>query len=977
MLSILKKVILLFLILCMLIIMVSCGGNPIIPPIDEEGNIRITDMFWDSNTKVIEITLDPFPSTWGNWTMYIDGEKLPMEGGTGNPVIRPNASLDELPTGLLVGTLPWVSPLTEVDFPCCGTIQFDIPGEGLTNEYEFNLINFGCETASEEECSQTPIPSPDPEEEAIIPETTKVIEEETIQKIVSVSEDQSIITFEELTPQLEEISPGDVIVMGETVNTPEGLLRRVTNITKDGSQVIIETEFASLEEVIEQGSFEFDITLEPEDIERGFSYPKGVRLIEDKFETGYSFSYEFNKALCNNHLIVDGELSFDYHILLNGTFGLLKLKTLEFKNTVESKAELDVTLTDSFSVGDLLDDNPKTLFTIPFKKITVWVSYVPIVLKPQIDINVGLDGEIFAELTTGVTISQEDEGAYVAGVEFDNGTWKEIKNEPVFSFEFREPSLSAGAKIKAYTGPQLELMLYGIAGPYCNIYGYLDFEAGIWDNPWWELYAGLDVTAGLQLEIITKFWSAVYSSPEFDIINYRTPEPIAQADGPFGGGTNHPPEISDLSADPPSVNINQTATITCFASDEDGDPLTYHWTKNVGSFEGSTSGSSVTWRAPSTEGNYTVECEVSDGEGGKDNDSVNIVVTESDEPPPATVAPIISLVEGVDDGYVNADEVAYGLAVCGVGPAYAEIKIYINDICADTGDVLADGFWVVNVVSELDVDGTKTLYATATEDGLAESAHSNEITFILDTTGTEENGTYTITASAGSHGSISLSGSVTVNEGSDKSFTITPDTGYQIDNVLVDGSSVGAVSSYTFTNVTEDHTISATFIIEDSGTYDLRDIGPAGGWIFYDKGYYSSGWRYLEAAPVSTEWFGKEWGSYSTLIGGTGTGIGTGQSNTTIIVTWLNSHSETDRAAQLCDALTEGGYSDWFLPSKGELNLMYENLKVFGVGGFADKSYWSSSEGHANYAWDQVFYDGFHYDNAKYATDRVRAVRAF
>ena len=72
--------------------------------------------------------------------------------------------------------------------------------------------------------------------------------------------------------------------------------------------------------------------------------------------------------------------------------------------------------------------------------------------------------------------------------------------------------------------------------------------------------------------------------------------------------------------------------------------------------------------------------------------------------------------------------------------------------------------------------------------------------------------TYTITASAGPHGSINPSGNVTVNQGSDISFTITPDAGYQIDDVLVDGSSVGAVSSYTFTNVTEDHTISATFI---------------------------------------------------------------------------------------------------------------------------------------------------------------------
>ena len=162
-----------------------------------------------------------------------------------------------------------------------------------------------------------------------------------------------------------------------------------------------------------------------------------------------------------------------------------------------------------------------------------------------------------------------------------------------------------------------------------------------------------------------------------------------------------------------------------------------------------------------------------------------------------------------------------------------------------------------------------------------------------------------------------------------------------------------------------------------NSTYDLRDIGPAGGWIFYDKGSYSDGWRYLEAAPASTEWTDEQWGSYGTLIGGTETGIETGQSNTTTIVAWLNSHGETDRAAQLCDALTVGGYSDWFLPSLDELNLMYTNLKCFGVGGFTDRAYWSSTEYDANDAQRQGFSSGYQRYNDKRSTFSVRAVRAF
>ena len=70
---------------------------------------------------------------------------------------------------------------------------------------------------------------------------------------------------------------------------------------------------------------------------------------------------------------------------------------------------------------------------------------------------------------------------------------------------------------------------------------------------------------------------------------------------------------------------------------------------------------------------------------------------------------------------------------------------------------------------------------------------------------------YTITATAGENGSISPSGEFTVTAGEDQTFTITPDRGYHIQDVLVDGVSVGAVSSYTFEAVAENHTITATF----------------------------------------------------------------------------------------------------------------------------------------------------------------------
>jgi len=87
----------------------------------------------------------------------------------------------------------------------------------------------------------------------------------------------------------------------------------------------------------------------------------------------------------------------------------------------------------------------------------------------------------------------------------------------------------------------------------------------------------------------------------------------------------------------------------------------------------------------------------------------------------------------------------------------------------------------------------------------------------------QDSSIYTITATAGSGGSISPSGTVTVTNGEDQTFAMIPYTGYHVEDVIVDGLSVGAVTSYTFTNVTSNHTINATFGAVNSSP-DLSNI---------------------------------------------------------------------------------------------------------------------------------------------------------
>jgi TolB-like protein len=162
--------------------------------------------------------------------------------------------------------------------------------------------------------------------------------------------------------------------------------------------------------------------------------------------------------------------------------------------------------------------------------------------------------------------------------------------------------------------------------------------------------------------------------------------------------------------------------------------------------------------------------------------------------------------------------------------------------------------------------------------------------------------------------------------------------------------------------------------------YKIGQKGPAGGIVFFDKGDYSNGWRYLEAAPLELE-FTARWGASGRSVQGTHTAVGTGKRNTQFINEFLlNTTKETMTASQLCNTLNFSGYRDWFLPSNDELDLMYKNLKQKGLGGFSNDWYWSSSQYDENRTWGQHFSNGTQrvdFNYGKNTTFLVRAVRAF
>jgi hypothetical protein len=163
--------------------------------------------------------------------------------------------------------------------------------------------------------------------------------------------------------------------------------------------------------------------------------------------------------------------------------------------------------------------------------------------------------------------------------------------------------------------------------------------------------------------------------------------------------------------------------------------------------------------------------------------------------------------------------------------------------------------------------------------------------------------------------------------------------------------------------------------------YKIGDTGPAGGIVFYDKGAFFDGWRYLEAAPRDVG-SGAPWSANSTGVRGTSTSAGSGKRNTELIVSALRESGESTAAAQVTSYYSQGGYDDWFLPSKDELDFIYKNLKQKNLGEFSSGYYWSSSHFNGIYgddtrAWGQRFRDGSQDYLVKSGTNSVRAVRAF
>jgi len=158
--------------------------------------------------------------------------------------------------------------------------------------------------------------------------------------------------------------------------------------------------------------------------------------------------------------------------------------------------------------------------------------------------------------------------------------------------------------------------------------------------------------------------------------------------------------------------------------------------------------------------------------------------------------------------------------------------------------------------------------------------------------------------------------------------------------------------------------------------YKVGETGPAGGLIFYDKGNNSGGWRYLEAAPASTDREIATFSASSEFRIARDRHLGSGKENTVLLMEILGKRGGSiNTAPWVCDSLVINGFDDWYQPSIEELIILYTN--TYGKdrsGGFRPVKYWSSTYNPDGTVLVVDFYDGKE-GTTSGNMDRVRAIR--
>ncbi len=346
----------------------------------------------------------------------------------------------------------------------------------------------------------------------VIPDTTVVIPISTTQYIESITDDFTF-TFSQWTPELEALDPGDVLVGDASDKAPNGFLRKVKEVTTLCDKIVVVTEFATLEEAIQDASVQTHQTLKPGMV-LSANHADGVTMSTSPDGLGFEFSlvdvvlydHDGDNRTKNDRITADGSIALDISADVGINISWFKLKQFRFITTATETAEISVKWNYPLSIERSV---PIDITDIKLSPITVMAGPVPIVIVPDLSLAIDYGGEVSVAVTTGVV----QEASLRLGATYENGHWSGV-HEFNNKFVFNSPSIELSASVMAGVHPELSFKLYGVAGPYVGIVMYLELEAAISaegrdvllspDDLEISLYAGLQLISGAKIEVLGK-----------------------------------------------------------------------------------------------------------------------------------------------------------------------------------------------------------------------------------------------------------------------------------------------------------------------------------------------------------------------------------------------------------------------------------------------------------------------------------------
>ena len=351
----------------------------------------------------------------------------------------------------------------------------------------------------------------------IIPEITHVLSDSTTQYLSAVSP-SGVFTFTQGTPELAALAPGEVIVGEPTTAAPDGFLREIASITPSGSEVVIQTGPATLEDAIQQGSIHVAQTLSPSMVRNAEQLPGVSMLMPSNSMPQGEFHIQINDVVLydedgnpqttNDRVRANGSIILEPGFTFDCVIHDQQLEQLLFDVTAIETSQLTIESSVNASVQSL--KIPIAIY--PLSPIVFMVGSVPVVLTPILSINVGLDGVIKIGVIAGVTQDATLDGR----VTYANNTWSPYSSF-TNQFQFTTPVLSRTMGFKTSTGAELELRLYGVVGPEAEINAYLKLVSNVATSPWWEIYGGLEVPIGVDIQIVSR----VVAGFHVKVIDYK------------------------------------------------------------------------------------------------------------------------------------------------------------------------------------------------------------------------------------------------------------------------------------------------------------------------------------------------------------------------------------------------------------------------------------------------------------------------